>query len=70
MQNSDISEDEVIACLEHGELIIKQIVKNEMRYGKQIDFKNKTIVVIYTYEKDEEKIITTYPIRRKKWQKN
>ncbi len=68
MNQSEISEEEVENCIEFGELVIKQTVKGEMRYGKQISFKNKTIIVIYTYENDEEKIVTVYPIRRKKWQ--
>ena len=66
MASSSITEDEIKACLEHGELVIKQIVNGEMRYGKQIDFKDKTIIVIYTYQHEEERVITTYPVRRKK----
>ena len=69
MEHSNISEKEIRQCLEYGKVIIKQLVKNEMRYGKEIDLKDRTIVIIYTYFNDEEKIITTYPIRRKKqWQ--
>lgn len=69
MADSDIIEEEVRQCLNHGELIIQQLVKGELRYGKQIDFKDKTIIVIYTQQDNQERIITTYPIRRKKqWQ--
>jgi len=67
MLKSDIKKNEVINCLEHGELIIKQFVNNEVRYGKQIEFKDKTIIVIYTYKNKNIRIITTYSIRRKKW---
>lgn len=66
MADSDIIEEEVRQCLNHGELIIQQLVKGELRYGKQIDFKEKTIVVIYVQQDHQERIITTYPIRRKK----
>lgn len=41
MQDDDISEEEVESCLKHGELEIKQIVNGEMRYGKQIELKDK-----------------------------
>jgi len=67
MESSDISEDEVKICLEHGTLEIKQFVKNELRYGRKIEFKDKTIMVIYTKAEDKIRIITAYPIRRKKW---
>lgn len=66
MQHSNISEEEVRQCLEYGELIIKQLINNEKRYGKEINLKERTIVVIYTYVNDEERVITTYPIKRKK----
>lgn len=66
MQRSNISEEEIIQCLQHGELIIKQVIAGEMRYGKQIDFKEKRIVVIYTHQQDNERIITTYLVRRKR----
>jgi len=67
MESSNISEDEVKACLEHGSLEIKQFVRGELRYGKKLEFKDKTIIVIYTKIKDKIRVITTYPIRRKKW---
>ncbi len=66
MEHSIITEGEVRECLQYGQLVIKQLVQGEKRYGKQIEFKNKRIVVIYTYENQEEKVITMYPIRRKK----
>ncbi|MEK6834785.1 MAG: DUF4258 domain-containing protein [Nanoarchaeota archaeon] len=67
MESSNIIEDEVKACLEYGNLEIKQSVKNELRYGKKIQLKDKTIIVIYTKVKDKIRVITAYPIRRKKW---
>ena len=66
MAHSAISEEEVQQCLEHGNLIAKQRVKGELRYLKRIEFKERKIIVIYTYVGDEEKVITTYPIKRKK----
>ena len=66
MLQADISEEEVEQCLAHGELEIKQIVKSETRYGKQLDLKFKTIMVIYTLRNREERVVTAYPIRRKK----
>lgn len=66
MEQSGISEEEVSICLRQGTLIIKQLVKREMRYGKQIDLKWKRIIVIYALQNQEEKVITVYPVRRKK----
>ena len=50
MEDDEITEDEIKAGLEHGELEIKQLVKGEMRYGNKLDTKEKTIMVIYTYK--------------------
>lgn len=66
MENSRISKAEVENCLCFGNLVIKQFVNNAVRYGKQITFKDKTIVVIYIYRNNEERIITAYLIKRKK----
>ena len=66
MQDDNISEGEVEACLKHGELEIKQIINGEMRYGKQVELKNKVIMVIYTIKDGIDRIITAYIIRRKK----
>ena len=63
MESSDISENEVKVCLE-----IKQFVKGELRYGKKFEFKDKTIMVIYVKRENKDRIVTVYPIRRKKWQ--
>lgn len=69
MNKAGISEQEVRDCLKHGELDIKQIVAGETRYGKKLDLKDKTIMVIYTIRNQEERVITTYLIKRKKtWQ--
>ncbi len=66
MEESGISEGEVLECLKNGKRVIKQAVKGEMRYGSEIDLKEKKIIVIYTLFNNEERIITTYPIRRKR----
>ncbi len=66
MEQSGISEEEVQQCLKHSELEIRQVVKSETRYGKKLILKDKTIMVIYTLRKDEERVITAYVIRRKK----
>ncbi len=68
MADDEISEEEVEVCLKHGELEIKQLVNGEMRYGKQIELKDKVIMVIYTIRDNIDRIITVYTIRRKKWQ--
>jgi len=71
MQQAGITEDEVNQCLEYGGLEIRQFVKGEIRYGKKIELKTKTIMVIYTIRNKEERVITAYTIRRKKiWLKN
>lgn len=65
-----LAKNEVAICLHHGTRVIKQSVEGEMYYGKQYAFKDKKIIVIYTYRNDEERIITVYPIKRKKqWTK-
>ncbi len=72
MNRAGISEREVSDCFEHGELEIKQFVAvaNETRYGKKLNLKDKTIMIIYTIRNQEARIITAYIIRRKKtWQK-
>ena len=66
MEQSGINEAEVIQCLEYGKLEIRQVIKGEVRYGKKLELKSKTIMVIYTFHRNEERIITTYIIRRKK----
>lgn len=68
MADDEITEGEVNACLEHGTLEIKQFVKGEMRYGKRLELKNHTIMVIYTYRGEATRVVTCYIIRRKKWQ--
>ena len=68
MLKDGISKEEAEACLEHGELVIKQVVKGELRYGKQLELKDKKIVVIYTLRKEETRVVTCYTVRRKKWQ--
>lgn len=66
MEESEVTEEEVKACLEHGELEIKQVVDGEMRYGNKLALKDKTIMVIYTHRDDEQRVITCYPIWRKR----
>jgi len=68
MEDDGISEEEIKACLEHGQLEIKQLVNGEPRYGKRLVCKDKTMMVIYTDREDVIRVITTYLIRRKKWQ--
>ena len=70
MVQAGIIEQEVHDCLEHGELEIKQIVAGETRYGKKLELKEKTIMIIYTIRDEGGRIITAYTIRRRKtWQK-
>jgi len=68
MQASGVSEEEIIACLEHGELEYQKVIRGEMRYLRRIDFKDKTIMVAYTYQESETRVITCYTHNRKKWQ--
>jgi hypothetical protein len=71
MRKQSITEEEVKKCLDDGELEIRQIVNSETRCGKKIDFKEKTVVVIYTQKAEERRVITAYVVRRKKqWHKN
>lgn len=65
-EKSSISEEEISQCLKFGVLKFSQIVNGECRYAKQFELCDKTIIVIYTIRSCEERIITTYCIRRKK----
>lgn len=67
MEDDDITEEEVRWCLGQGEKEIKELVNGEMRYGKRLELKDKTIMVIYTYRGEITRVITCYTIRRKKW---
>ncbi len=67
MEDDGISEEEISACLEHGETEIKEYINGEVRYGKKIELKNKTVMVIFTNKDEKQRVITCYLIRRKKW---
>ncbi|MBI5392388.1 DUF4258 domain-containing protein [Candidatus Woesearchaeota archaeon] len=69
MMDDNILVEEVYSCLENGSLEIKQFVDGELRYGKKLEFKDKIIMVIYTYRQETIKVVTCYTIRRKRWQK-
>lgn len=69
MVHSEVTERDVERCSKDGRLVAKQIVKGEVRYAKQLETKERKIVVVYAFENGEVKVITCYPIRRKKWWK-
>ena len=48
MAQSGITEDEVLQCMMHGLLEIRQVVGSETRYGKKLSLKDKTIIVTFT----------------------
>ena len=66
MEQSGITEDEVVQCLQHGELAFSNVINGERRYGKKIALKEKTIMVVCTLRNNEERVITAYDIQRKK----
>lgn len=68
MSEDGIAEEEVRQCLEHGELVTSRRFASETRYVKRIELKGKSIVVIYTFRNNEERVITTYILKNKKWQ--
>ena len=69
MEDDKINEEEVKQCLEHGGLQIKEIVHGETRYGKQLELKDKKLMVIYTIRGEIYRVITAYTIQRKQtWQ--
>ena len=68
MDDDGISEEEVRWCMEHGEKEIKELVNSEMRYGKRLELKDKTIMVIYVQRGEITHVVTCYTIRKKKWQ--
>lgn len=63
-----ITDDEIMACMDHGRIELKNIVNGEMRYGKQLDVNDTSIMVIFMYRESETRVITCYKLRRKKWQ--
>ncbi len=67
MLKKGISEEEVRECIEHGSLEFRDFVKEEIRIGKKLEFNDKTIIVVYTVQQGQERIITVYRLRRKKW---
>ena len=67
MERKGISLEEVEECVKHGRLVSQQAVSGEMRYARTSDFKDKTVTVVYAVRKDRERVITCYPIRRKRW---
>ena len=70
MALSGITEEEVRSCVGHGNLEIRQVVRGEVRYGKKLELKDKTVVAIYTLRHNEERVVTAYLIRRRSpWQK-
>lgn len=68
MLKKGITETEVKECIEHGCMEIELPVRGEMRYGKKLDLKNRSIVVIYTLSGNEPRVITVYQIVNRKWQ--
>ena len=55
MDDDEITENEITTCLEHGELEIKQQIKGELRWGRKLSLKEKTILVIYTEKESNQK---------------
>ncbi len=43
MADDEITEEEIAECLEHGELEIKQRIRGELRWGRKLNLKEKTI---------------------------
>ncbi len=68
MLKKGISEDEVLQCLEFGVLKATNCVEGEIRHYKRLEFKEKAVVVIYTFNGGELRVITVYEIS-KEWQK-
>ncbi|MCX6709122.1 MAG: DUF4258 domain-containing protein [Candidatus Woesearchaeota archaeon] len=68
MLSKNISEDEVLQCLDFGVLKATNCVEGEIRHYKRLDLKEKSVVVIYTFENDELRVITVYAIINK-WKK-
>ncbi len=67
MKKRNITKEEIERCLVEGEIIIKKFIKGEMRYLKEVDLKDKKLIVIYTINKNgEERVITCHPKRRKR----
>jgi len=67
MLDDDVEESEVRQCLEHGKLTTQGFVKGEPRYVKTCELKGRKIVVVYTLNCDEVRVITVYAIWSKKW---
>ena len=66
MAAKGISEEEIKDCIREGTLIAKQVVDSESRYAKCLELKDKKIVVVYVFRKGITRVITCYPIHKKK----
>jgi len=66
MAAKGISEQEIKDCIGERTLIAKQVVDSEIRYAKCLALKDKKIVVVYVFRKGITRVITCYPIHRKK----
>lgn len=75
MEKDNITLRDIENCLAHGELVKGRFVKGKMRYLKALPIHNEKIekiCVVYAYEKENIKVITCYPRKRKNlrnWQK-
>jgi len=47
-------------------LYFKKIIKGEIRYIKRNELKYKKLSVVYTIRNGEERVITCYPIRKRR----
>lgn len=66
MKKEDITKEEIKRCLIDGEIIIKKVIKGEMRYLKEVDLKHRKLIVVYTIRNGEERVITCYPKRKRR----
>ncbi|MBL7160886.1 MAG: DUF4258 domain-containing protein [Candidatus Aenigmarchaeota archaeon] len=67
MERKGISQREVEECVKLGRLVSKQVIEGEMRYARTMPLKDKTVTVVYTLRGDRVRVITCYPIKRKRW---
>ena len=69
MLKDGITEEEVKQCLEHGTEIMKNCVNGEMRYGRKLEMKDRSVIAIYTFRNGETRVITAYTDEDQRWRK-
>jgi len=64
MEERKVTEEEIKKCITDGEIVLRKVIKNEMRFTRSIDLADKRLSVVYTVKNNEERVITCFPVKR------